>query len=143
MKVTITNKASYAREVQYFRRNQFVVLQPRTSMVVEDIHDALEIAYYESLRSHGFEVCFHKEEQQNDFCVEGDSCLCDEVGVKHQESSEEDSVSAIDLSGFSNDDLKRIIKNLGIDASRVRARWKLERYVLENLPRDASLENYL
>lgn len=137
MKVVVTNKASYSREFQYFRRNQFVVLGPHDSITIDDVHDSVEISYYQSIEANGFLVCFHRDEENNNDCV------CDEVKIHHEESNEESEADiTVDLSKFSDDELKRIIQNLGVE-SRARARWKLESIVLENLPRDTSPENYL
>lgn len=118
MKVKITNKASYPREVTYFRTNRTTVLDSKESITV-NIKDPVEKAFYESLGNSGFSVEFSQEGEGS-----GDSLF----------------------SEFSDDDLKRIVKNLGISTG-VRARWKLERLIQGNLG-DAlaygvSLKDYL
>lgn len=124
MKVLIKNKATYSKEVQHFRKNQFAVLEPGDVLEIQDVVDPSAISYYQSLELSGFDVCFHQDD---------DSCICEETKVQRKE---------VDLSKFSDEDLKRIIKSLGV-TSRARARWRLESIILENLPRDASPEDYL
>lgn len=126
MKVTIFNLKSYSREVQYYRKNKFVVLASRQSLVIDNVHDEEEVRYYRSLTSRDFSVSVELDE----------TVEAQEDSILKPESNE------VDLSKFSDYELKRIVKNLGIE-SRARARWKLESIVKDNLPRDTSLEVYL
>lgn len=143
MQITIKNNATYAREVQYFRKNQFVVLEREDELVIKNVEDPIEISYYESLVSHGFSVEFsHDRLVTHDEVVKETTSKAPGSSDSFEEQGTKFVLVEVDLSEFSVDDLKRIVKNLGIE-TRARARWKLERLIQENFPRDASPEDYL
>lgn len=129
MKVILTNKASYSREIQFFREYRFKVLNPRESLTIENVTDPIAIAYYESHIPQGFGVELMREDKSS----------ADESSVP---GTALDNNVEIDLSKYSDDELKRIVKNLGI-SSNYRARWRLESVVTENLPEGQSPEEYL
>lgn len=125
MNVIIKNLKPYARQVQYFAKNQYVILQPHSQLIIEDINrdNQSEINYYESLRVSGFSVCFHED----------DKCIHEEIGIQKDKE--------LDLSKFSDEEIRKIIQNLQI-STRVRVRWKLENLILENIG-DKDINNLL
>ena len=137
MKVVVKNLETYPRQVLYFRKNQYVLLQPHQSLTVLDVSNPVEVAYWESLIKSRFSVCLIEDE-----CVDQTDHkeVCSDV---HEDKSECSCHSKIrDLSTYTDSQLKKICRCLGLE-TRVRARWKLESLIIDNLTDKDDLDEIL
>lgn len=132
MKVTIINKASYPREIQYYRQYKFEVLQPRKGVTL-DCQDAIELVYWQSLSHKGFEVVVETSNAPDQSTQEQKECM-------REEEVKEEQIDP--YSKYSDEDLKRIINNLGI-STRYSKRWRLIDLIKESIPEGTDLDQYL
>lgn len=172
LRIQITNKEAYPRQVQYYRTNKYIVVAPHGSVIIECKNsDSREVVYYEALNSKRFRVTLEEVTDQiskeNEKVVEPSKILeesevslpvvnqeqsfeTEEEGTdkestdnSHSELGSEESISSyILLEEMTDEQLKKVIQSLGIK-TRVRSRENLIELIKSSLPEEYNLQDYL
>jgi hypothetical protein len=161
-KIRITNLANFAREIQFFQINKFVVLAPKKSVDVNCAGGAA-LSYYQNLQKKQFKISIINSNVPDETPaeiknflkqvvkpapVEVEEPVVEEPEVKVEPKTapaEPEVVEAepeVTMDDLTDRQLKDILIKLGVSTS-ARARWKLVDLVNLNLPEDAKLSDYL
>jgi len=143
-KVRITNTASFSREVQRYRVNQYYVLKPQESIDF-NVANVTELNYYKNLESYGFkvdEIVVEDKKENTDF---KENEVVKEVETKVDNTSkEEEVITEEDYSQYTDDQLKQVLYSLGNPkVNRISARWRIENEVRSSLPEGKTVSDYL
>lgn len=166
--IHITNLENYSREVQYYRINKYMVVAPKKTIEIK-CNDADCIGYYNSLKNKKFKVdiietnvpklenpftSIQKSEPVahvvNEFKADVADTHHEDVKETIEPSVVEEKDTAIEetanksltIEDLSNEQLKQVLKNLGVSTS-ARARQKLVDLVALSLPDNTDLSTLL
>ena len=165
--IHITNLENYSREVQYYRINKYMVVAPKKTIEIK-CNEAECIGYYNSLKNKRFKVdiietnvpklenpftSVQKSEPVTHVVNESKADVADthleEVKEAIESSVEEDvntqeeiANKSLTIEDLSNEQLKQVLKNLGVSTS-ARARQKLVDLVALSLPDNTDLSTLL
>ena len=168
-KIRITNLANFAREIQFYQINKFVVLAPKKS-VDTLCNGGTALNYYMSLQKKHFKVSILNTNVPEETPPEAKVLLnqnpkpemvpekpvvtvtkkeevkepepvVEEPKAEEPEVVEEEK-KEITIEDLSDRELKDVLIKLGVSTS-ARARWKLVDLVNLNLPDDAKLSDYI
>lgn len=150
MVIIIKNERDYSRQLQYFRTNRFVTLEPHDTVVLSNVTQN-GLRYYTELANKGFSVRVQGKEPiptKKPPIEKVRPIETPVVDVKKEPEQPEpiaevkEEVPAYDFDKYTDDELKTILKNLGI-VTRYKLREKLINQIKDNLPKDKRLEDYL
>lgn len=124
----LKNNASYSVELNKYQSSEKIKILPKSVFEIKT-SSHIELSYYLSLSSPRITVTISHESQTDS----------DQSTEEVQEAKD---FSVVKLEDLTDDELKRIIKSLGI-STNCRARWKLESLIQSHVSDLSSLNEYL
>lgn len=152
MTLIIKNTSNHTIQVRYFNSNRYATLEPNDTVVMSNV-PANRLSSYQNLKGLSVRVKGSPTDLNRGLSTaKSNSNVIKTVSDKPVEESKPEVTEPVieeteepytpDLTQYTDEELKVILKNMGIN-TRYRLREKLEGQILENLPDDKKVEDYL
>lgn len=165
MTITIKNQSNVTKQLQYYRSKRFLTLNPCDTVMISNVTRS-ELKYYRSISGLFVTVQGHptttinaaitiakakvepiveevKKEVPDPVVEEtAEEAVEDTTEEEIIEETPVEEVKTLDLSKYTDEELKTILKNMGI-STRYKLREKLENQIAENLPEGKTIEDYI